>query len=853
MLFIKSLRRNKEIHKGFSVVELLVALVIVVVIAAIAIPLFLNAKSRQYATVATNDGDQIFREAQAVFNGVQSFGTTNGTISYSNSTKQITITLGNGGDSIPPFFERVSNGTSLTGVTYANSSSWCMDVVNNGTHVFFTQQGFRPGATSCPISGLSYGSTTFTRGTDNQQLVPTNTTGGNGTKTYTITAGTLPPGVTFDTTTGTFSGPISAAWSFKTAQIASGLNYTCVVTTTGGVKCWGNNSVGQLGEGDTVSQSSPVDVSGMTSGFATVITGSSGTTCAISIAGALWCWGNNASGQLGNGTTTNSYVPVQVTGLTSGVASASVGADSVCAVLTSGAVKCWGDNTYGQLGNNSTTASLTPTPVTGFSASGASKISVGGDTACLVTTTGGLKCWGNSTNGQMGTGSNSQSLVPIDVVGLTSGVAEVDEGTLSGCAVTTAGAVKCWGYNSNGQLGDGTTTQRLTPVVVTGASSGISHVGVGDHNVCAMTTSGAAKCWGENKDGELGDGDDNDRHSPDNVTGLSSTITQIAVGNAHACSVTSSQTVACWGADADGEIGDGIVTQRTIPNPVTNLTAAPGQVKSFNQTCALTQQGGIKCWGNNTRGQVGEGDDHNKAAPVDVVGLTTGVQQVSTGENFTCALTTSNGAKCWGSNDDGELGDGNTTASLTAIDVPGLTGNVAQVDAGSKFACAVKNSGTVYCWGDNTYGELGNNSTTRSLTPVQVSGISNATYASAGYGPYACALLSTGAVKCWGSNSNGQLGDGTTTERHTPVTVSSLSSGVASISTGKASTCAVKTDASLFCWGYNANGQLGNGTTTQSLTPVAVPSLGTTVSSVSVGVYHSCAVLTTTGVKPVRL
>jgi len=196
-------------------------------------------------------------------------------------------------------------------------------------------------------------------------------------------------------------------------QIEAGAGMTCALTTSGGVKCWGRNDFGSLGDGTTTNRSTPVDVAGLTSGVS-AITSQCAHTCALTTGGGVKCWGNNFSGELGDGTTTQRLTPVDVSGLTSGVMSISSGYAHTCALTTGGGVKCWGDNQYGQLGDGTTT----------------------------------------------------QRLTAVDVTGLTSGVAVLSAGTLHTCAITTSGVMKCWGDNQYGQLGDGTTTQRLTPVDV---------------------------------------------------------------------------------------------------------------------------------------------------------------------------------------------------------------------------------------------------------------------------------------------------------------------------------------------------------------------------------------------------
>ena len=203
------------------------------------------------------------------------------------------------------------------------------------------------------------------------------------------------------------------------------------------------------------------------------------------------CWGNNSNGQL---------TPTAVSGLGAGVTAVSVGGDPLagyhaCALTGSGGVKCWGENQFGQLGDGTTTNRPTPVDVIGLT-SGVVAVAAGDGDSCALTSTGGVKCWGANEFGQLGDGTFQPRPTPVDIVGLTSGVVALSVGTGHTCAVTTAGGLECWGVNESGELGDGTTTNRLTPVAVMGLSSGVAAVSVGYLHTCAVMTTGAAQCWG---------------------------------------------------------------------------------------------------------------------------------------------------------------------------------------------------------------------------------------------------------------------------------------------------------------------------------------------------------------------
>ena len=309
------------------------------------------------------------------------------------------------------------------------------------------------------------------------------------------------------------------AVNFAATSIATGGWHTCALTTTGGVKCWGWNEYGQLGNSGTTNSSTPVDVIGLSSGVSAISAGS-WHTCALTTIGSTKCWGQNLFGQLGNGGTTNSSTPVDVIGLGTGVSAISIGWQHNCVLTTAGGVKCWGNNNRGQLGNGNTTNSSTPVDVIGLS-NGVRAISAGGVNTCALTTTGDSKCWGLNEHGQLGNGNTTNSSTPVDVIGLGTSVAAISTGGYYTCALTTSGGVKCWGYNYFGQLGNGGTTNSSTPVDVIGLSNGVSAISSGDrHHTCALTTTGGVKCWGGNSRGELGDGTITDHLMPVDVVGI---------------------------------------------------------------------------------------------------------------------------------------------------------------------------------------------------------------------------------------------------------------------------------------------------------------------------------------------
>jgi alpha-tubulin suppressor-like RCC1 family protein len=339
----------------------------------------------------------------------------------------------------------------------------------------------------------------------------------------------------------------------------------------------------------------------------------------------------------------------------------SAGGSHTCAVTTSGGAKCWGRNNLGQLGDGTTTNRLTPVDVVGLTTGVASiqGSKMPGDYhsyTCAVTVSGGAKCWGGNLYGQLGDGTTNQRLSPVTVSGLSSGVASISPGAIHTCAVTNSGGAKCWGYGGSGNLGNGSfSLTSLTPVDVSGLAAGVARIRTGHFHTCAVTGSGGAKCWGDNQYGQLGDAKGISAATPVAVDGLSAGVASISAGEYHSCAVTTSGSAKCWGANDSGQLGDGTTDGQTAPVDVTALTSSVvGIDSSYAENCAVTTAGGIQCWGN--------------YSGRNIAGLT-GVTSVSLGGGHTCVTTTLDGAKCWGTNLYGALGNNTTTYSAVPVNI----------------------------------------------------------------------------------------------------------------------------------------------------------------------------------------
>jgi alpha-tubulin suppressor-like RCC1 family protein/Tol biopolymer transport system component len=343
-----------------------------------------------------------------------------------------------------------------------------------------------------------------------------------------------------------------------------------------------------------------------------------------------------------------------------------------------------------------------------------------GRTTCAITEAGALKCWGLN-GGKVGDDTTDDRHVPTNVVGMSTGVQTVSSGNDSVCALTTGGGVKCWGHNTFGGLGDGTTEDSLTPVDVVGLTSGVSAVSTGSGFACALVGDGV-KCWGINNFGQVGDGTCSlQSTTPVDVLGLTSGVAGIAAGDNHACAVLSDGTVKCWGLNSYGQLGNGLYDPSCQPADVVGLGATISSLSlGYGYSCALTTDGGVKCWGLNLSGVLGNGTYDNSPTPTDVVGLSSGVTAIAAGEGNTCAITSAGGLTCWGNNVFYQLREGIGDDSNVPVDRLEYPSNVYRVSVGTLEICIILNSRQMVCWGQNTNGEVGNDTTTPVLYPFNL-------------------------------------------------------------------------------------------------------------------------------------
>ena len=624
-------------------------------------------------------------------------------------------------------------------------------------------------------------------------------------------------------------------------EIAVGFGHILMRKSDGTVWAWGDNSYGQLGDGTTISRPAPTQVAGLT-GVASMV-GSQYHSVALKSDGTVWTWGRNQAGQLGNGTTTDRPTPAAVSGLT-GVVAIAAGQFHTVALKSDGSVWTWGSNFYGQLGDGTNSDRLTPSR---SKMTGATAVSGGAGFTLALKGDGTVWGWGSNDGGYLGDGTGTDRNSPVRSGALT-GVTAIAAGYQHAVALKGDGTVWSWGYGGDGELGDGTFGTRFTPGPVTGLSN-VTAISAGTgYHTAALKSDGTVWTWGFNNFGELGDGTTNDAPVPVQMSGLASVV-RIAVGIYQTVAIKSDGTVWIAGSNDSGQFADGGAFGRPVPGVLAGLADVTAVSAGNRHVLALKSDGTVWGWGDNFSGQLGDGTTSNRSSPVRVSGLS-GVIAVAAGSSHSYALKSDGTLWGWGLNFDGQLGDGTLTTPLVPVQIAGVTDVIAisTGDSSVKFvpyptptyhSIALKRDGTVWTWGDNRFGQLGDGSTTDRIVPAQVSGVSNVIAVSAG-ADHTVVLERDGTMLAWGRNASGQLGNGFKFPYvFLPIPIPGVS-GIAAISAGMRHTLALKADGTVLAWGFNGDGELGDGSTADHAQPATVSAL-TGITAVSAGATHSLA------------
>lgn len=636
--------------------------------------------------------------------------------------------------------------------------------------------------------------------------------------------------------------PAGAVNSLSTQQglefetVDYGYVHSMALTPEGAIYAWGANWYGQLGDGTYEGRDSVTEVSVPGETFKAISAGDY-HSLAIASDGSVFAWGANWEGQLGDGSTTDRLTPVEISVPGKTFLAISAGEEHSLALASDGSVYAWGNNSNGQLGDASTTNRNAPVEIS-VTGKTFSEISAGDGHSLALADDGSVYAWGQNSEGQLGDGTQVDRNVPVEISADGKTFSTLSAGGYYSMAVAADDSLWAWGANSDGQLGDATTTNRKTPVEISVAGENVSTISAGYIHSLATTSDGSLYAWGYNGSGQLADGTKTNRNSPHEVLVAGKTFSRVVAGGTQSMGVANDGSVYFWGSNMSGQLG--LPVSSAIP-----IEAGGG--KSFPQmsaggffSLALDSDGSLYSWGQNSEGQLGDGTATDRDTPVEVVVAGKTFSDISAGWEFSLALTTDGSLYSWGRNPRGQLGDGTEVDENVPVQVSDVGKSFSTMSAGFSHSLAITTDGDLYAWGNNSSGQLGDGTTKDRSSPVLVSELGFSAV-SAG-GRHSLALSSDGSLYAWGLNGLGQLGDGSTTRREVPVEIVVAGKTFSAIAAGRDHSLAIATDGSIYAWGNNSNGQLGDGSTTRRIVPVEIVVEDRTFSAIAAGEYHSLAI-----------
>ena len=651
-----------------------------------------------------------------------------------------------------------------------------------------------------------------------------------------------------------YDAPMQVGADQNWQSVAAGGDFSCAIDGDRSLWCWGNYQNHSPFD-DVEFPRSPEQLDSDTDWQSLSAGGSHG--CAIADDDSLWCWGGNISGQLGLGDDEDRLQPEQIG--EERWLSVSAGSSHTCAIDADKNLWCWGNGSRGQLGLGDEEGYDTPQQV----GEGLWRAVAGGNhNTCAVDNEGDLACWGDASQGQLGIETPEDTLVPtfIDSENTWDSLAT---GRNHSCAVTDSGDLHCWGSQTYGQVGSGVHAgDKSEPVALDWADS-LEALSAGAGFGCAIAVDGALVCWGSNSRGQLGLGDERDRHRPQQVgdeTWRSVSASQEG-REPFACAIRDDDTLWCWGANGHNQLGlgspddedqasadprrgrRGTNTERDEQRPQqvgeeTWAVVATGATHS----CAIRDDGTLWCWGAGPDGRLGLGDDVENSGEPTRVGEDDDWTSVTSGDFYTCAIRDDSSLWCWGQNTWGQLGDGTNDQASTPQPVAGER-QWKSVEAGQKTTCAIADDATLWCWGEDENGQLGigeqdyhrdpqtdeDDDGRRAQRvspgeypnePTQVGEASDWELIAAGR-DHICGIRQDQSLWCWGSNARGQLAQDDDGDIRTPQQVDAASDWIA-LSAAPAWTAALRADQSGWTWGWSSDGQLGDGTAWTS-EPLRIP------------------------------
>jgi len=635
--------------------------------------------------------------------------------------------------------------------------------------------------------------------------------------------------------------PVSVRGTTRTfIKISAGFTFTTAIDKNGRAWAWGLNNVGQLGDNSTLDKCTPVSVAGSVKTFYEI--SSYSHTLAIDGTGQVWAWGSNSAGQLGDNTILSKRTPVSILGARKTFCKISTGESHSVGLDRNGAVWCWGNNGSGRLGNNDATqvSRLTPVAICGTTKTFC-QIYAGGTTSYGIDKNGRLWGWGTNSSGQIGNNSTGFALTPVSILGTVKTFCKISAGTSYALALDKNGRAWGWGFNGGGNIGDNSATQRNTPVSVRGAiktfcdiSAGIN--GSAPHSL-AIDRSGGIWAWGSATAGVLGNNKlILSRNTPVSVLGTAKTFCRVSGGSINGVVIDKNGRVWNWGSGGIGQLGNNDLINQYTPVSIC------GAVKTFctidfgsNFTIAIDKNGRAWGWGGNGSGVLGDNSITSKITPVSVAGAVKTFCKISA-NTHTMALDRYGRAWGWGNNFTGQLGDFSNTSRLTPVSVAGAAKTFCEIAAGNGHTLGIDRYGKLWTWGFNGNGQLGDNTISSQRTPIAVGGTNKTFCKISGGLNYSVALDRYGRAWGWGVNNSGQIGNNSQISQRTPVSVQGAPKTFCSILAGERHTIAIDKNGRLWAWGRGDGGDLGIGSNpTACLTPVSVAGVVKTFCHIGLG------------------